>query len=455
VKTVDLGPLLDGGQWSGYQKLLVLATALAIVLDGVDNQLLSVAIPAIGAEWGIPGSAFAPVVAIGLLGMMIGGAIAGIVGDRFGRRVALLGSVFTFGVLTVLLQFVQSVEALGAVRFLAGLGLGGAMPNAAALASEYVPRRHRPWAVTLTVVCIPLGGALAGFVGAQILPQLGWRMLFAIGGALPIVLGVVLLWALPESPRYLARRQARWSELVSLLRRLGHDVPADAAFVDTTEAPRQGTLGELLVPEFRRDTVALCASFFFCLLAAYGGVFWLPTLLRNAGFDIATASNGLLAFNLGGVGGALLGAGVIGRLGSRTTMLGMCVIAAVSCGAMASMALVPPATVPMFAMFAVTGGLINGTQTTMYALAAHVYPAAIRATGVGTAVAFGRVGGVLSSYAGSWAIGGGGARFFVMLGTMMAFVFVALAALVRHIPGAAAAPESAAAVGVQPSARRG
>ena len=451
MRTIDLGPLLDEGPWTGYQKRLVFATALAIVLDGVDNQLLSVAIPALSAEWGIAGSAFAPVVAIGLVGMMLGGAIAGVIGDRFGRRLALLASVFTFGVLTFSLQFVQSVEALGAVRFLAGLGLGGAMPNAAALASEYVPRRHRPWAVTLTVVCVPLGGALAGFVGAQILPQLGWRMLFGVGGALPVVLGVILIWTLPESPRYLARRQNRWPELVSLLRRLGHDVPADAAFADSTEAARKSTIGELLVPEFRRDTVALCASFFFCLLAAYGGVFWLPTLLRNAGFDIVTASNGLLAFNLGGVGGALLGALVISRLGSRTTMLGMCLIAVGSCAAMASTALVPPATVGMFALFAVTGGLINGTQTAMYALAAHVYPAAIRATGVGTAVAFGRIGGVLSSYAGSWALGGGGGRFFVMLGAMMALVFVALAAVRRHIPGVSAPGRTAGTARIQPA----
>jgi AAHS family 4-hydroxybenzoate transporter-like MFS transporter len=453
VKTIDLGPLLDEGHWSGYQKLLVLATALAIVLDGVDNQLLSVAIPALSAEWGVPGSAFAPVVAIGLLGMMLGGAIAGVVGDRFGRRLALLGSVFTFGVLTFSLQFVQSVEALGLIRFLAGLGLGGAMPNAAALASEYVPRRHRAWAVTLTVVCIPLGGAVAGFVGAQILPQLGWRMLFAVGGVLPVALGVILLWALPESPRYLARHQRRWPELSSLLRRLGHEVPADAAFSDRTEAARKSSIGELLVPEFRRDTIALCASFFFCLLAAYGGVFWIPTLMRNASFEIATASNSLLAFNLGGVVGALIGAGVISRLGSRVTMLGMCLIAVIGCGAMASIALVPPATFAMFALFALTGGLINGTQTTMYALAAHVYPAAIRATGVGTAVAFGRIGGVFSSYAGSWAISGGGSRYFMMLGTMMALVFVALAAVSRHIPGTATGERAAGAVGVQPAGR--
>ena len=143
MKTVDVGLLLDEGRWGAYQKLLVLATALTIILDGVDNQLLGVAIPALIGEWHLQGSAFSPIVASGLVGMMLGGAIAGVVGDRYGRRVALLGSVFVFGVLTTTIRFVDDLQMLGVLRFFAGLGLGGEMTNAAALAPQYVPRRHR------------------------------------------------------------------------------------------------------------------------------------------------------------------------------------------------------------------------------------------------------------------------------------------------------------------------
>ncbi|MGH9201703.1 MAG: MFS transporter, partial [Vicinamibacterales bacterium] len=222
-------------------------------------------------------------------------------------------------------------------------------------------------------------------------------------------------------------------ELVKLLRRLGHDVPADSAFTDPTETAASTSIGQLFVPEFRRDTLALCLSFFFCLMAAYGGVFWLPTLLRGSGFDIASASNGLLTFNLGGVLGALIGATLISRFGSRVTMLSMCVGAVAGSALIASMSVGTQPTLMVFALIAWTGGLINGAQTTMYALAAHVYPAAIRATGVGTAVAFGRVGGVLSSFAGSAALTPGGSRYFMMLAALMSLVFVALAAVRRHI----------------------
>lgn len=445
-RTIDVGALLDEGPWTGYQKLLILATALTIILDGVDNQLIGVAIPSLMLEWGQPRDPFTHVVASGLVGMMCGGMIAGMVGDRFGRRAALLGSVFVFGALTASLAFVTDVTSLAVLRFFAGLGLGGAMPNAAALAAEYVPRRHRPFAVTLTIVCVPLGGTVAGLVGAQVLPLLGWQALFGIGGALPLVLGVFLIWTLPESPRYLARHRERWPELVMLLGKMKRPVPADAIFSDLTEASPRASIRELFVPEYRRDTPALWLSFFFCLLAAYGAVNWLPTMLAGAGFTGGLPSYGLMAFNLGGVGGAIVAATIVSRLGSRITMLTMCG------GAVAGTLLVtvtPLREQPVFVMLALmvwTGGLINGVQTLMYALAAHVYPTSIRATGVGTAVAFGRIGGVVSAYAGGYALNYGQTGLFAVMAVMMTLVILTLAMIRRHIPRVAGIPTAAYAV---------
>ena len=139
---------------------------------------------------------------------------------KLGSRSSLLSAYrpcsaacITFAVLTFAIAFANSIEMLGALRFLAGVGLGGAMPNAATLASEYVPRKQRPFAVTLTIVCIPLGGVLAGELAARIIPTYGWRALFIAGGIVPLVLAAVLWKVLPESPRYLASRRDRWPEL--------------------------------------------------------------------------------------------------------------------------------------------------------------------------------------------------------------------------------------------------
>jgi MFS transporter, AAHS family, 4-hydroxybenzoate transporter len=437
--TFDVGAALDAGRSSTYQKLLVAATAITIVLDGLDNQLLGVAVPALMREWRLARPAFVPVQTVGMIGMMVGGLIGGVAGDRLGRRIALIGSVVTFAVLTIVVSLANDVAALTLLRFFSGVGLGGAMPNAAALSSEYVPIRQRPFAVTLTIVCIPLGGSLAGFVGAQMLPRFGWRPLFLVGGILPLLLAAILVRVLPESPRFLARRPARWPQLRLLLRRLGHPVDHDTQFSDAAE--RQITrvsARELLATTLRGDTIALCASFFFCLLSVYIGIAWVPSMLTAAGFDVGTASYGLTAFNLGGVVGAVFGAIAIVRLGSRITMLAMAAGAVAGAVALATMSIEMPSAVAVIGLLAWTGGLINAVQTTMYALAAHVFPTAVRATGVGTAVAFGRVGGVLSPWVGSWALdSGGSSRYFGLMAATMVCAFAALATVRGHIPGEA------------------
>jgi len=434
---VDIGRVIDGGRWSGYQRWLVSLAALAVIFDGIDNQLMGIAVPTIMREWSLPRGAFSSVISLGFLGMMTGGAIAGLLGDRFGRRLMLVISVLVFGTMTMMVAFVDSVGALGALRFLTGLGLGGAIPNAAALAAEYVPLSHRPMAVTVTIVCVPAGAMLAGLIAIPALPMFGWRTLFLIGGAMPVVAAGLFRWWLPESPRYLARHRDRHPELAASLARMGHPVPADSVFVDKTEVPvGRATIGTLFTAEWRGDTIALLAAFFSGLLAVYLGFSWIPSLLTSAGFSASIASSGITAFNLGGVIGALGCGIVIARAGSRLAMLVMAGGAAIAAAVMGVMDLSPGAPLaPIVALLTITGALINGVQTTMYALAANVYPAAIRATGVGTAVSFGRIGAVLTGYVGTWALEAGGSRmFFWVIATSMVVCTVALASVRRHVP---------------------
>ena len=480
MTTIDVAKVLDEGRFTTYQKLLIFGTALTIILDGIDNQLLPNAIPRLMEEWGKPRGDFIGALGWGPFGMMIGGLIGGLLGDRMGRRTALLGSVITFAILTFAIAFVPEgdVGMLGLLRFLAGVGLGGAMPNAATLASEYVPRKQRPFAVTMTIICIPLGGVVAAEMAALIIPDYGWRALFQAGGVLPLILAVVLWKVLPESPRFLAARKERWPELTRVLRKMGHNVPDDVTYADAagSAAPTRsgsaiyyvlvvagvmalwqlGFVAGALVyaavavslvllamairefsPPYRLDTAGLFGSFFFCLMVNYVIIQLLVVLLTDkeiAGFALPEANRALSMSNVGGVVGALLGALLIQRFGSRITMLGMSAIAIGIALLLSGMRLDPMNAGILLLLIGITGALLNGVQTTMYALATNVYPTEIRGTGVGTAVAVGRIGNVLAVYVGNYAIDVGQSRgYFLSIAILMGLVVLSLAMVRRHI----------------------
>ncbi|MFT4063839.1 MFS transporter [Paraburkholderia sp.] len=436
--TVDIGALLDDGPFTRFQKLIVLLAALAVIFDGCDTQMIGFAIPVLIKEWGISRNAFAPVVAAGLAGMGIGSACAGLIADRFGRRWAVIGSVLVFGIATGAIGFAPNVAVIALLRFVAGLGIGGAVPTCATLTAEYTPARFRTVAITITILCIPLGGMFAGLFSSVILGTHGWRTLFFTGGALPLVLAIVLMLVLPESPRFLSRRPRRWGELTKLLGRMARHVRGDVQFVDAREQGAERHLGFTALFKDGRaaDTLAIWCAFFMCLLAVYAAFSWLPTMLANEGLSVQQAGYGLTLYNLGGALGALACALVITRFGSRVPLILCCVGAAVSVSLLMTVNLVQHVTVTMAGLFA-HGLFVNAVQVAMVALCAHVYPTGVRATGTASAFSFGRVGSIVSAFAGAAVITAGGASsYLLMLAAAMAIVLVALALVRRHIPRA-------------------
>ena len=432
---VEIGRLLDDGDWTAMQKGVVVIAALAVLLDGFDSQLISFAIPVLIKDWGVTRGAFAPVVAAGLIGMSLGSACAGYIGDRFGRRSAILASVLVFGVATCLIGFAPNLLAIAALRFVAGLGIGGALPTSTTMTAEFTPARRRTMMVTATIVCVPLGGMVAGLFAAAVLPWLGWRALFLIGGGLPILLSALFFASLPESPRFLARRPVRWPDLVRLLGRMGRVLPASAAFTDSADlaASRRPGLGALFADGRTRDTVALWGAFFLCLLAVYSAFGWLPTMLSAQGLDVSIAGAGLTAYNLGGALGSLLCAGAITRLGSLRPLVVCAILASVSAFALDFVDI--GNTVVLIVGLGAHGFFVNAVQSTLYAVAAFVYPTAIRATGTAFALSFGRLGAVLSAVVGAAFISAAGPGSYLdVLGFAMLGAALFLLLLRRHIP---------------------
>ncbi|MDB5437704.1 MAG: hypothetical protein JWM33_131 [Caulobacteraceae bacterium] len=401
---VDLAETIDKGGWTAAQKLILLMVSCAIVFDGFDNQALGLAAPAIIREWHITKSILSPVIAIGHVGMMVGAALAGFAGDRIGRKTALVASVLLFAVATLAMALVPNLLVLSWLRIIAGLGLGGALPNAAAIVAEYTPARFRHFAVSTCIVCVPLGGVVGGLIAAQLLPAVGWRSLFAFAGGATLVVGLMLTIALPESVRFLLQRRGDSPKLRRILNWVGVQTPTDAILVGaraTEAAPAKTSLGALLGRDYRLDTIALWVAFAFSLLASYACFSWLPALIADAGFKLSLSSTGMMAFNLGGVGAALVSAMLIARFGSRAPMLVMTAGALIMALALMLVPLDPAKpTYVMIVWLTVFGAFIAGVQVALYALSAHIYPVAFKATGVGAAASVGRIGAICSAFVG-------------------------------------------------------
>lgn len=437
--TIDLDDHLSSGKWSLFQKIAVVLCAVVIVLDGLDVLAISLAAPDIMADWGITKSDLAPAIAAGLFGMAGGALAGGFLGDRFGRRRLLIANALTFGTVTLCMMFADGVVSLSVLRFIAGLGLGSALPNATALAAEVTPKKHRPMAITLTITCIPVGGLLAGEIGALVLPDHGWQGMFFTAGVLPILVALILILLLPESPGFLMKRSDRGERLKKMLAKLGHPVPEGVAITRSEDESGQGkdsgSPTNILHRSYARDTMLLWVGFFFSLTATYLLFNWMPTLLSELGHDRVISSRGMSFLNIGGIASALLAGPLFGLLGSRKLLIFFALGAFAIIGAvLANPAILSNPDYLFNFAFIILGGCILGFQNIVYPLAANVYPASIRASGVGSAAGIGRLGAVVSANVGAILLASGGApTYFGAVALCMLIAVIGALLVTRQI----------------------
>lgn len=420
-QTVDIGRLLDEGPWSPFQKLVLLLVSFTIVLDGLDTQTISLAIPTISQEWGIGRAPFGVVLSLGFVTTAIGTIWGGLFGDRFGRRGALLGSVVIFGAGTLAAAFTNDVIMLGVTRMVASVGIGAAMPSATAMVVEYTPRRHRSLGVGIAMGCVPVGGFIGGMLAAYILPHGSWRDLFLVCGIVPLAGAVLLAFVLPESIRFLLGRPGSGLRVAALLGRLGRPASSQDRFVDAAEDHSAASIGQLFAPTYRRDTLILSAAFFLIICANIFVVSWMPSLLADLGYPPTVTSTGVAAWTIGGLFGAICGGAMLARIGSRvglSLMFGgavlvtllMCLLPLGPNGIGAS---------TLVCLVLIGGFFIPGSQVLLFALAGQIYPTTVRSTGVGFTVAVGRVGAMLSGLAGPLILPTGSLGFFAVVAVAM------------------------------------
>jgi AAHS family 4-hydroxybenzoate transporter-like MFS transporter len=395
---VDVATFIDTQPVGGFQIRLLLTCAAVLFLDGFDTTAIGYVAPALAREWGLGKGALGPVFSAGLFGLMIGALIFGPLADRIGRKKIIIFSTLTFGIGALITAFVQDVNTLFAIRFLTGLGLGGAMPNAIALTSEFSPRRRRATMVMIMFVGFSIGAALGGLLAAALIPQFGWRSVFIVGGVAPLIMVPILALKLPESARFLAfngRANARVGQMLGLINPKAVFAPATRFVVDEPELAGM-PVKHLFRAGRTLATLLLWVVFFMSLLDIYFLSNWLPTVLNDLGASVSEAAAIGSMLQVGGVVGTFALGSIIDRFSFRALAL-VYFIAVFAVGAIGQLghSIILVTTAIFAAGFCIVGGQIAAN-----ALAAGFYPTTVRATGVGWALGIGRVGSIVGPLVG-------------------------------------------------------
>ena len=425
--------LIDCGRWTAAQKLVVALAACAFLAEGMAGQSMGLALPGLIRDWGLPRSAFASAVAWGLVGFAVGAFFGGIAGDRIGRRLLLVGALLLLGIATLWCGATHDVSQLLLVRIVQGLGLGGSLPGATAVIAEFTPARRRSLAMAIGIAFLPIGGLIGGEMAAAVLPVSGWRWVFWWSGVVVLTLGCLTL-LLPESPRFLAARPGRQDELRRIMLRIGHPI-GDLAPSGLRMSPGASPFSAIFQHGCRRDTITLWVAFFFVMLVMYSMFSWLPTMLTGRGVSLADAGRAISALSSGGIFGGLISGVLTQRLGSRWSLTALALGALGSTVALGMIVGSSHVAIgPLAAALAILGGCVSGSQTTLYALGSHVYPPVMRSTGIGVAIAWGRIGAVLSSYSGVLSLDlGGPIAFFALIGLASLLAWAAAVAVSKQL----------------------
>ncbi len=424
MQAQNVQQFIDQHPFSPLQKRVLALCFLVVAIDGFDTASIGFIAPALRGEWGLSAAALAPLFGAGLFGLMAGALLLGPMADRFGRKPVLLLSVAFFGLTSLLSAFADNMTTLLVLRFLTGLGLGGAMPTTITLTSEYCPQPRRASLVTLMFCGFTIGSALGGLVAAQLLATVGWRGILTIGGVIPLLLVPALLFALPESLRWMVLRGRGASTAAQgIMRKIANTAqvlpPLTVSDVKLPGSP----VTQLFRPGLIGGTLLLWSTFFMSLLIIYLLSSWLPTILNGAGHSLSQASFISSAFQIGGTLGAIL----LGRWMDRYRphrVLATAYLAAAACIVVVGMA---TQNVPLLvlAVFGVGFG-VSGSQVGANALAAAFYPTTSRATGVSWASAIGRSGSVLGSMV-------GGSLLAAELSTQTIFLMLAVPAVLAAL----------------------
>lgn len=393
MRQIDLHKLADDARFNRFHGLVLFWCALIIVFDGYDLSVVGIALPSIMSNMGVDATNAGFMVSSALFGMMFGAIFLGTIADRIGRRWAVAICVGLFSIFTAAAGLAGDPFTFGAMRFLAGLGIGGVMPNVVAHMTEYSPRKIRATLVTLMFSGYAVGGIIAAILGKSFIEAYGWQSVFFAAG-LPVLLIPVILKSLPESMPFLLAK-GRTEELRKIVSKLdpSYQPLAGDRFVVPAEDRADSAAIKHLFSEGRGFSTAMFwIAFFMCLFMVFALSSWLTKLMAGAGYSLGSALTFVLVLNVGAMAGAIGGGWLADRFHIKYVLAGMYALAAVSL-VLLGYKMPTPA---LFVLVGLAGASTIGTQIVANAYTGQFYPMAVRSTGLGWALGVGRSGAILA-----------------------------------------------------------
>lgn len=347
----------------------------AVALEGFDLVVLGVVLPELLREpsWGLNPNTASTIASVGLLGVMVGAAFVGTITDIIGRRKTVVGTVVVFSLLTLACAFAPDPFLFGALRFLAGLGLGGVLPTALAMVNEFARRGRGGTATTTMMTGYHVGAVVTALLGILVVQSYGWRWMFVLGALPALVLVPLMVRFLPESRAFLRAKAGLTTG------------PVRAA-----AKPSRNPIGMLFHHGFARSTLAFWLSTIMGLLLVYGLNTWLPQIMKEAGYELGAALALLLVLNVGAVLGLLVAGRVADRIGNRRSTIVWFALAAVF---LALLSIKLPG-IGVYVGVLLAGVFVFSAQVLVYAYVSHIYPTSARGTALGTTSAVGRIGAI-------------------------------------------------------------
>jgi AAHS family 4-hydroxybenzoate transporter-like MFS transporter len=399
------------------------------ICDAYDVNAIAVTVPSLTHAWNLPGPAFTQAFVWSSIGILVGALSAGPIGDRLGRRPLLLGSVAIYGLASLLTGFVGSLPMLSVMRFLTGVGIGGAFPGAATLTGDYAPQRRRATMIMISFTGAPFGGFLCGQLAAVLLPSFGWPSIYIVGGIVPLaILPILWIW-LPESPRFLLTKDNLSARQAGLLHKLGVAPGQSGGPIDIARA---NPVKMLFSQGYALQTILLWVIFFCSLLNLFLFAYWLPEVLHLGGMTPAEAARTSSYREFGAMIAVLYLGVLIDRFGAERALsvhyaAGIVFIASIALFTM-------PYLILIGAIF-FAGMTIVGSQTGANGACGKLYPARMRASGLGWALGIGRLGGIAGPALGGYLLAAGLRPPMIFLSACGFMVIAAVATALLHFRG--------------------